>query len=247
LLIFTFDVKISKILGVFMANAGLFVVADEKGRIEGYRRSSESSLIFPEYIDRYLDGDDWIVHDGEEYSIDERGNLVHKEVELPKSARLGYGVLIGSGVQFGYHLPEVRMRGRVLEPATVELGPEPIKIDDRVVIVNPEGKAQSLHSGVNLQHHSVIASTSINRNTIIGPYSTAGAGSAIGADVVIGSQVEIGQNVDIGSGVRIEDNARIDRDNSVHPAVTIGHDSIVKTLPVPLKVDVPPNALAAPN
>ena len=215
------------------------VVTDDKGRIEGYTQPRKDELLPPEKINEYVDGEEFLLYEGEEYALDKSGNLIHRSIDMPPTLKLGSGVLLGSGIQFGYQLIEVRWAGLV-EPARRELGPEPIVIEDRVVAKNLDGRPRGIHEGAHIGHHTVLLATSVGSNTVIGPHTTVGPQCDISTDVTIGSNVQLGEKVWLCSGVSIGNNVKIHDNNQVYPGITIGSDSEIDAPGGKLDMDIPP-------
>ncbi|HEX5797082.1 MAG TPA: hypothetical protein VFX86_01685 [Candidatus Saccharimonadales bacterium] len=200
---------------------------DNKGRILGFSPEGSQELTPPLEMGQSFAGER-LLHKGEEYELDGKGNLIHPSVELPADLVLAQGILIGPGVEF-----------------VEEAEGDPSRIDSRVLI---PGDAR-FSSGITLGAYSVIRARLFGRGSSTGTYTRILEGAEIGSNVSIGSNVRLGSEVTVCRDVTIEDNVYISGSGYVDPGVTIGHNCKIKAsspsslaagISVRIREDMPP-------
>jgi UDP-3-O-[3-hydroxymyristoyl] glucosamine N-acyltransferase len=173
---------------------------DTQERVRGFHPSGSDqadAVIEPHRIGEYLDGGERVTVEGQEFNLTERGNLIACAVEMPQHLTIGYGVYVGSGVEF----VNERRQGEVTLGSRSRIGTtEPLKIGTDVEI----GKG------------AIVATRAIRRTTEAA--STYAASNAtleevaqIGNLVYIGPEAEIGLGVHIGALGRISSQAVVAR------------------------------------
>lgn len=192
-------------------SANFEVQTDNIGRILGFHTDSSEELITPEAIGEYLDGNETVSHQDIEYFLDERGNLTNPDTEIPPNVSLGYGVLIGAGVNFAE--PDRGQRRKT-------------KIDNRVLIL-PEG-FQEIGIGSHIYHRAVCLGELIGENSLIQAHTILSSGSSLGDGVMTGKSVKIGHNVTVERDVWIKRDTVVGDWIHIYPELTIGRNCKIK-------------------
>ncbi|HEX5797083.1 MAG TPA: hypothetical protein VFX86_01690 [Candidatus Saccharimonadales bacterium] len=190
-------------MGVGMSNPEIFTVktSQKKGTISGYMREGSDEVIAPEDIGRYLEGGERISYKREVYRLDEHGNLIHCDIELPENLSLGSGVLLGPNIVF-----------------TNPSNDKPTVIEDRVAI---SGETR-LRSGLHIATHTVVRLGASIGESDIGPYGKIGPRTNVSDGVSLGASVVTGENVQVSSGVTAESHVRIDDNAVIGPNAELG-------------------------
>jgi NDP-sugar pyrophosphorylase family protein len=196
------------------------VAVDRAGRIDHYMRDGNSyEALSPEKIGEYLHGNERLTLRGVEYSLTEKGGLIHSEVELIPSVELGFGVRLDRGVTFhdsADGLPEPAHRIEVQDRTRVT----GTSVEDGVFIgLHNVIKAARLGAGTHIANH-----TRLGVNVVTQPRTLIEQAVKI---VVIEDSVKIGDGSSIGAGATIKQGAHLGPNTVVWPSEVVGHNARV--------------------
>ena len=194
------------------------VDADRFGRINHFTPAEHPEVtIRPEFMVEYLDGGERLTLDGAEYDITEAGNLIHPDVEVIPTVKLGFGVRLGPDVVF-----RLTRDGR----------PDP----DEEIVVGSRSRVEDteVEDGVHIGAHNLILARFLGASTHIGSESKLRLGVQTEARTVIDGfmrrvtikdAVKIAEYSIIGAGATIGFASRLGADTVVSAGETVGPHS----------------------
>jgi len=178
------------------------------GRINSFSPSDYPDEVFaPEDMAERLSGRERLTLGHVEYLLSVRGNLIHPEVDVISTVRLGRGVRLDAGVVF--------------QPSPDGL-PNPenlIEIGDRTRVEGTE-----IEDGVAIGDHSLIRARFLGASTKIGPHSQLREGVTTQPRGVIEGFME---RVTIGEAVKIDQDSTIETGARIDDAVKLGYATVV--------------------
>ena len=160
-----------------------------------------------------LDGPVLVEFEGEPHVLDQRANLVGKNVVLPRVRTMGWGILIKAGVEFKNPDSDV----------------ETTLLSGSAIINRDRSEQPSIGVGLKLGERAVLAATLVRNAVVIGRETTIGDVPVIGSNTEFGNMVKIIRSGPIGDSVKIKDRAEIDTSGPIADYLQVAEGATIAT------------------